>query len=322
MFSIIIPYYQKETGILIRCLRHISKQSAYNDIDEIIVVDDGSPVSADNELTNENNITELNNIKDKIKIYKKSNGGASSARNYALERTSEKTRYIAFCDSDDMWLPHHLENAKAIILYRSGFYFSNFYQLESEIPAFERGKRLKLKNHTKLENNNYQYKGSMIEQILNGNIIGTSCVVYNFKNHKSVRFNENLKLAGEDYSFWLSIAIKEKNIVFNCHPSVKCGHGVNIFSGAKWGSSNLVKRNIDFLNYTTTLPNLLQPKTEKLLNIIITMIIENRKQLIKSLLPALKRGKIHLILPTLISVKKSGSTVSELNENISNPKNK
>ena len=50
MYSIVIPYYQRESGILARCLEHIANQSAFDIVEEILLVDDGSPISAESEL--------------------------------------------------------------------------------------------------------------------------------------------------------------------------------------------------------------------------------------------------------------------------------
>lgn len=46
------------------------------------------------------------------------NLGCDGARNKAIEQMREESNaydYVAFCDSDDVWLPHHLENAVATL---------------------------------------------------------------------------------------------------------------------------------------------------------------------------------------------------------------
>lgn len=88
--SIIIPIYNAE-DTLECCLDSVLSQNV--DSYEIILVDDGSTDSsgsiADRWAARENN----------IKVYHKSNGGPSDARNYGLERVTGN--YVTFIDSDD-----------------------------------------------------------------------------------------------------------------------------------------------------------------------------------------------------------------------------
>lgn len=74
------------------------KQSVF----EIIIVDDGS-TSNDIESVLEYYLKEY----AFVKLLKKENGGASSARNHGLEKAQGD--FIAFLDADDEWLPNHLE---------------------------------------------------------------------------------------------------------------------------------------------------------------------------------------------------------------------
>ena len=88
--SVVIPVYNGEQYIE-RCLNSLINQT-YKNL-EIIVVDDGSK---------DKSIDIIKNIAQKDKrvcLYKKENGGASSARNYGLKKASQK--YITFVDCDD-----------------------------------------------------------------------------------------------------------------------------------------------------------------------------------------------------------------------------
>lgn len=66
---------------------------------EIIVVDDGS---ADRTL----DIAKSYETEG-VTVYSKMNGGAASARNYGAARSAGD--YLAFLDSDDVWLPHKIK---------------------------------------------------------------------------------------------------------------------------------------------------------------------------------------------------------------------
>ncbi len=88
--SVIVPVYNVEK-YLEKCLDSLVNQT-FKDY-EIIIVNDGS---LDN---SEKIIKEYEKKYNFIKVYKKKNGGLSSARNYGLKYASGE--YILFVDSDD-----------------------------------------------------------------------------------------------------------------------------------------------------------------------------------------------------------------------------
>lgn len=91
LISIIIPIYNMEK-YLQKCLDSVVKQT-YKNI-EILLIDDGSTDSSSKiclEYVNKDN---------RIKYFKKENGGLSSARNYGLDKCIGK--YVGFVDSDDI----------------------------------------------------------------------------------------------------------------------------------------------------------------------------------------------------------------------------
>ena len=89
--SIIVPIYNVEK-YLNKCIDSLLNQTL-KDI-EIILVDDGS---TDNSGEIAKNFAEKN--PNKIKYYRKENGGLSDARNYGIPYATGE--YIAFLDSDD-----------------------------------------------------------------------------------------------------------------------------------------------------------------------------------------------------------------------------
>ncbi len=98
LISIIIPVYNMEKRIA-RCLKTVTEQTYHNL--EIIIVNDGS---TDNSLK----ICEEFSKKDnRIILVDKANGGVSSARNAALERSTGK--YLAFIDSDDYIASNYIQ---------------------------------------------------------------------------------------------------------------------------------------------------------------------------------------------------------------------
>lgn len=99
--SIIVPIYKVEKYIA-RCLDSIKAQT-FTDF-EVIMIDDGTPDrSAD--------IAEQYTADPRFKLFRQSNAGVGAVRNRGLSLARGK--YIAFVDSDDAIMPHHLEKLYA-----------------------------------------------------------------------------------------------------------------------------------------------------------------------------------------------------------------
>ncbi len=94
--SIIIPVYNT-ASLITECLKSVFAQT-YSDF-EAIVVNDGSPDTRELEMA-------LDPYLDRIVYLRQENKGAAGARNTAIRRASGA--FLAFLDSDDAWLPHHL----------------------------------------------------------------------------------------------------------------------------------------------------------------------------------------------------------------------
>ena len=92
--SVIIPTYNR-CWILKEAIDSVLSQE-FSDI-EIIVVDDGS---------NDDTAALLSAYGDQLTVIHQENRGVSAARNAGI--SIAKGKYIAFLDSDDMWLPEKL----------------------------------------------------------------------------------------------------------------------------------------------------------------------------------------------------------------------
>jgi glycosyltransferase involved in cell wall biosynthesis len=94
--SVIIPTYNREKYI-VDTINSVLNQT-FSDY-EIIVVDDGSTDGTERVIREQ--------FPDKISYLSKPNGGPASARNMGMRIATGE--YIAFLDSDDLWLPEKLE---------------------------------------------------------------------------------------------------------------------------------------------------------------------------------------------------------------------
>lgn len=97
MVSVVIPVYNRQNTIR-NSILSVLDQVGF-DL-EIIVVDDFSTDNTKEEVLSIND--------DRVKYFKLTkNSGACVARNYGIQKS--KGEYIAFQDSDDIWLPNKLE---------------------------------------------------------------------------------------------------------------------------------------------------------------------------------------------------------------------
>jgi glycosyltransferase involved in cell wall biosynthesis len=99
LVSVIVPTYNREK-IVGATIEGILEQT-YGDI-EVLVVDDGSQDDT------ESVVASYLRKDPRVSYHKKENGGVGSARNLGIERA--RGEFIAFCDSDDIWLPDKLES--------------------------------------------------------------------------------------------------------------------------------------------------------------------------------------------------------------------
>lgn len=102
LFTVVIPVYNR-AHLLGETIRSVLAQTCRDF--EIIVVDDGSDDNPD---------AVLEALGDRrIRLIRQDNSGANTARNRGID--AAHGRYIAFLDSDDRFMPHHLESVAAVL---------------------------------------------------------------------------------------------------------------------------------------------------------------------------------------------------------------
>lgn len=246
MIAVVIPYYQREPGILRRALASIAAQRDCPLPVHVIVIDDASPAPAGPE------IAAAGDMPWPMQVISQPNAGPGAARNAGLDCLPAGTRYVAFLDSDDEWTPDHL--ARAVFALQAGFdfYFADLLQLGADVTAFVRAARIEPSKHVTIAGIHadlYAYQGNMLDQIICGNVIGTPTVVYDAERFSERRFNVEFASAGEDYLFWMDIADAGARIAFSSQCEVICGRGVNIYAGAGWGTEAHLRRVHDEIRF-------------------------------------------------------------------------
>jgi succinoglycan biosynthesis protein ExoW len=248
--AVIIPYFQREPGILTRAVHSVLAQVLPPDVLlTVLVIDDASPHPADTDLTAlwaPPGVT--------IKTMRQANAGPGQARNRGLEIAERDGRneFVAFLDSDDIWSPTHLADALAALAMGYDFYCCDnsregAFALFSEDVALlnDRGRAL-LDRGAILD-----VEGPVLgfaphvldDDFVTGYLSHTSTVVLRASRIRGLRFDPDLRNASEDRMFWLTVALKGAPVVISWRCNVSCGRGVNIFFSAHdWNSPATLER--------------------------------------------------------------------------------
>jgi glycosyltransferase involved in cell wall biosynthesis len=185
LVSVIIPAYNSIATIH-RSLTSVLGQSL-NDF-EVIVVDDGS---TDATLEAIKGIVDI-----RVKYFRQSNQGVSSARNKGIANASG--RFIAFLDADDYWLPDKLEKQVALLNSQPeiGMVYSKSYVVDEEERQLCTIGRIFDKTSKPSE---------IFSQLLLGNFIPSPTPMIREHCVREVGFFDDMLHQSEDWDYWLRI---------------------------------------------------------------------------------------------------------------------
>ena len=180
--SIITPTYNSESFIS-ETIKSIINQSYENW--ELLITDDCS------EDDTVETVKKFCNIDKRIKLFKlKKNSGAGKARNNSI--LNANGRFIAFCDSDDIWLEKKLEKQVNFLLKKNiSFSFSSYYYCDENLKIL--GKISAVKNLT-------------YNKILLNNYVGCLTAIYDSKKLGKLYMSEIRKR--QDWTLWIKIMRK------------------------------------------------------------------------------------------------------------------
>lgn len=229
-FAVIIPYYQRQPGLLRRAVSSILEQKLQNDVTvSIVIADDGSPLPAADDLAGLNLPSPF-----ELNLIRKPNGGVSSARNAALAHVKDDTEFIAFLDSDDYWTADHLTSAMKAFSLGADFFFCDSRREDDQLSSFAQ------KDFSAFIEHNGQHMGDTLFQLdqrffynqsLRGRVFLTPTVVYRRAIKPAHRFDETLRFAGEDCLYFFELIAASRRIFCTTCLHVLCGKGVNIHAG-------------------------------------------------------------------------------------------
>jgi succinoglycan biosynthesis protein ExoW len=117
-------------------------------------------------------------------------------------------------------------------------------QLDQSTSAFKRAGRIVATEHAALPRGDglFAYRGDMFDQIMRGNAIGTSTVVFDRARFPAIRFREEYFSAGEDYLCWMDFARAGARFALSTQCEATYGRGVNVYAGARWGTAKHMTR--------------------------------------------------------------------------------
>ncbi len=225
--TVIIPYYQREPGILARALRSVLAQT-HPDFD-VIVVDDASPLPAETDL-------QEFPLEDRarITVIKQPNAGPGGARNMGLDHVPADTAYVAFLDSDDEWMPGHLGDAVAALsLFDADCYWASirggeeFYYHFGVADLAGTTEMLRLSDDPPV----VELPDLASTMLRNWSFLHLSCMVIGKALFSRIRFEAALRLAAEDVLFFYDCVRNARRTVLSEAVGAARGEGINIFHG-------------------------------------------------------------------------------------------
>jgi len=209
--SVIIPFYNC-VNWLEEAVESALLQS-FNDY-EIILVDDGSE-TADNFPPNIND--------NRVRYVRQENSGPAAARNLGVKLSTGQ--FVAFLDSDDLWLPNKLEVQLGYMLDNPDIIFSHTSYI-----------RINTKGTFIEEIASGKFRGKVYPRIISNCPIATPTVMIRRDILNEFKFNEFAKI-GEDVILWTQISkqyeilginkpltkvrIHNNNAAFNIHRNLQ-----------------------------------------------------------------------------------------------------
>ena len=190
--SVIIPTYNREEFIT-ETINSVLNQT-YKDF-EIIVVDDGST---------DNTKQKLESFKLKIKLIEQKNSERAIARNNGVRNS--KGEYLAFLDSDDVWIKNKLEKQVELLDSKPEVILTYGQSLRIN----EHGQKIKIAKR-QIEG----YSGEVFENLLLRNFIASPTPIIRREYFDKTEGFQTKYIPYEDWEFWLRFSLLGKFYFFN-----------------------------------------------------------------------------------------------------------
>jgi succinoglycan biosynthesis protein ExoW len=241
--AIVMPYFQREAGILRETVRHVFAQR-YAPTFILIIVDDGSPVPAESELQGLNATQHA-----QIVLIKQPNGGVAAACNTGLDAVPESADWVARLDSDDHWEPDHL--AEAVMMLSAGFDFFFANEMGSEgVPrlqytGFKPAEHIRRTEGSDVfEMRDSNFRDMMVQHAQ----VCTSTILLRRRMFASLRYRKTYAMC-DDMHLFLDIALQSPRVAFSSRVHVNHGPGLHVNQIADWKTNRALLTSCDFVEY-------------------------------------------------------------------------
>lgn len=192
LVSVVVPMYNAQKYVK-ETIDSVLEQT-YNNF-EIIIVDNCS-TDKSREIVNS-----YNNDRIKLIELKVNSGGPAQPRNVGIENA--KGEYIAFLDSDDVWLVEKLEKQINFMnKHKVNFVSCDCSLIDESSRGVSLSKRSQIFNEITSKKN--------ISDVIKNSFILTSSVL--IKKDLLFKFNEEEKyMSVEDYDMWLKVLVEQQS---------------------------------------------------------------------------------------------------------------
>nr|WP_232209270.1 glycosyltransferase family 2 protein [Alkalilimnicola ehrlichii] len=250
--AVIIPYFQRQPGLLRQCVRSVLDTKG--DVDPlIIIVDDGSPIPAQDEVGDLHDGISLTIIRQK-------NSGPAAARNTGLDHVSGGTRFATFLDSDDCWVEQFLPDAVWALQRECELFIGNTRRKGSK-PRFswskDSSRNIEPHKHTLINQKRdiYNFRGDFFDlMVFRSNLVSATAMAYRIDKFPSLRFPEHL-FQGEDRLFKLRLSKRLKSIAFSPKVYAEEGEGVNVLDKSGWQTEGHLRLTSSYIKMSTMILN-------------------------------------------------------------------
>ncbi len=236
--AVIIPFYQREAGILRRAMDSVYAQELPEGTAlHVFIIDDSSPLPPGPDLDGLEQSAQVT-----WSLHPQANTGPGGARNRGLDLAeAQGFDYIAFLDSDDSWQPPHIADALAALGRGYDMYFCDngrgdiYESYNTEVMVLrDSGAALRSKAQEISEDGLEMgfAPGALAAEMIAECLCHTSAVVLRGTALKGLRFDTEQRSAGEDHLLWIHLALDGPAMVISWRRNVICGTGVNIFYAA------------------------------------------------------------------------------------------
>ena len=287
--SVVIPTFNRESFIE-QCVVSALQQSKKPD--EVIVVDDGSSDKTWDVLRTLG-FSDSKEERNSLRYIFQRNKGVSAARNLGIK--AAKYRYIAFLDSDDLWLEKKLEKQISSLASQS-----TRYRLSHTNEIWVRN-GVRVNAHLKHEKNG----GDIFIQCLKLCCISPSSSLVDRSVFDDFGFfDENLP-ACEDYDFWLRFCAFEDVHFVNEHLLIKNGGHDQQLSKKHWGMDRFRVTALENLLKNQSLSELKRKETSKELIFKLQVLIDGGRKRKKDAFVK-KLDKKKTMLEAILSNERNG----------------